>query len=96
MCGICGWVDYERDLEAPAARLLGRLMADPPLPEDVAHAREARAAELAAHKASLPLDQLALFEAGDSPLGQALASLGRHVQEREFTREPESQTKGIL
>jgi asparagine synthase (glutamine-hydrolysing) len=20
MCGICGWVDYERDLEAPAAR----------------------------------------------------------------------------
>jgi hypothetical protein len=87
---------YRLSLPPRAARLLGRLMADPPLPEDVAHAREARAAELAAHKASLPLDQLALFEAGDSPLGQALASLGRHVQEREFTREPESQTKGIL
>jgi hypothetical protein len=71
-------------------------MGAPPLPEDVAHAQEARAAELAAHKASLPLDQLALFEAGDSPLGRALASLGRKVQEREFTGEPEYQTKTIL
>ena len=87
---------YRLSLPARAARLLGRLMGAPPLPEDVAHAQEARAAELAAHKASLPLDQLALFQAGDSPLGRALASLGRKVQEREFTGEPEYQTKTIL
>ena len=87
---------YRLSLPARAARLLGRLMGAPPLPEDVAHAQEARAAELTAHKASLPLDQLALFEAGDSPLGRALASLGRKVQEREFTGEPEYQTKTIL
>ncbi len=87
---------YRLSLPARAARLLGRLMGAPPLPEDVAHAQEARAAELGAHKASLPLDQLALFEAGDSPLGRALASLGRKVQEREFTGEPEYQTKTIL
>lgn len=87
---------YRLSLPARAARLLGRLMEAPPLPEDVVHAQEARAAELTAHKASLPLDQLALFEAGDSPLGRALASLGRKVQEREFTREPEYQAKTIL
>lgn len=87
---------YRLSLPARAARLLGGLMGAPPLPEDVAHAQEARAAELAAHKASLPLDQLAFFEAGDSPLGRALASLGCKMQEREFTREPESQTKTIL
>ena len=87
---------YRLSLPARAARLLGRLMGAPPLPEDVAHAQEARAAELAAHKASLPLDQLALFQAGDSPLGRALASLGRKVQEREFTGEPEYQAKTIL
>lgn len=87
---------YRLSLPARAARLLGRLLQDPPLPEDLAHARETRAAELAAHKVTLPLDQLALFEAGDSPLGRALASLGRKLQEREFTREPESQAKEIL
>ena len=87
---------YRLSLPARAARLLGRLMGAPPLPEDVAHAQEARAAELAAHKASLPLDQLALFQAGDSPLGRALVSLGRKVQEREFTGEPEYQAKTIL
>lgn len=87
---------YRLSLPARAARLLGRHLADPPLPEDVAHAQEARAADLAAHKAGLSLDELALFEIESGSLAQALAVYGSHVQDREFTREPESQSKGIL
>ena len=84
---------YRLSLPARAARLLGTFLHPPPPPDDFEHAREARAAELAAHKASLPLDQLALFEVGNNPLGRALASLGRRVQEREFTRQSESGSK---
>lgn len=84
---------YRLSLPARAARLLGRIMQAPPLPEDWAHGQEARAAELATHKASLPLDQFALFEMGDSPLGRALASLGRRVQDCESAKQPESQAQ---
>ena len=87
---------YRMAIPPRAARLLGRMGEAPPLPEDVAHAREARAAELAAHKAGLPLDELALFEVASGPLAQALADMARKVQERESARRSESQAKGSL
>lgn len=76
-----------------ALRLLDRLMQAPPLPDDVRHARELRASEIAAHRASLPLDELPLFEVEDDRLGRLLANLGRAVQERESAKQAESQAK---
>ncbi len=87
---------YRMMIPLRAARLLGRMGAAPPLPEDVIHAQEVRAAELAAHKAGLPLDELALFEVASSPLARALADMGRKVEERESVRRSESQAKGSL
>ena len=63
------------------------------MPDDFAHVLATRKAELDAHRKSLPLDQLALFEAGDDPLGQALAGLGRSIQERELARRAESEAR---
>ena len=82
---------YRLSLPARARKLLGRLMHPPPLPDDLSHAQEARAAEREAYRASLPLDELALLEVEDDRLGQVLASLGRAVQERESAKQAESQ-----
>ena len=84
---------YRLSLPARALRCLGRLMQPSPLPDDVHHAHELRASEIAAHRASLPLDELPLFEVEDDRLGRLLASLGRAVQERESARHTESQAK---
>jgi len=66
-------------------------MQTPPLPDDVHHVRE-----MAAHRASLPLDELPLIEVEDDRLGRLLASLGRSVQERESARASESQAKTFI
>lgn len=84
---------YRLSLPARALRLLGHLMQAPPLPDDIRHARELHASEIAAHRASLPLDELPLFEVEDDRLGRLLADLGRAVQERESARRSESQAK---
>ena len=84
---------YRMSVPARALRLLGRLMQAPPLPDDVSHAQEERRAETEAHKASLALDELPLFEVEDNALGQVLASLGSAVQERESARQSESQAQ---
>ena len=62
-------------------------------PTTCATPRTLRTAERAAHKASLPLDELPLLEVEDDRLGQLLASLGRAVQERESARRSESQAQ---
>ena len=84
---------YRLSLPARALRLLGRLMQAPPVPDDISHAREQHKAEQEAHRASLPLDELALLEVEDTRLGRLLASLGRAVQERESARQAESRAK---
>ena len=84
---------YRLALPAQALRCLGRLLQAPPLPEDVSHAQELQASERAAHRASLPLDELPLVEVEDHRLGQLLARLGRSVQERESGQQTESQAK---
>ena len=84
---------YRLALPAQALRLLGRLLQTPPLPDDISHAQEQHRAEQEAHRASLPLDELALLEVEDTRLGRLLASLGRAVQERESARQAQSKTK---
>lgn len=81
---------YRLSLPARALRLLGRLGMAPPPPDDHSHALEVRAAELQAHKDALAPDELALFEVGDNPLGQALARLGKAMKERESAKQTES------
>ncbi len=73
---------YRLSLPARAARLLGRLLSAPPLPDDVAAEREARAATLAEHKAGLPLSELPLAEVEDDRLARVLGELGRAVEAR--------------
>lgn len=81
---------YRMSLPAKARQLLGRLGMAPPPPEDHAQRQAEREAAIEAHKASLPNDELALFTLGDTPLGRALAALGKSVQQRESARQTES------
>ncbi len=81
---------YRLSLPEKARQFLGRFGKAPPLPDDHSAAQEARAAELDAYRKALPLDELALFEAGDNPLGLALAALGKMVQKRESDNQTES------
>jgi hypothetical protein len=71
---------YRLSLPEKALRLLGRFGKAPPPPDDHVAAQAARAAELDAYRKALPLDELALFEAGDNALGRALAALGKAMQ----------------
>ena len=81
---------YRLSLPEKARQFLGRFGKAPPLPDDHSAAQEARAAELDAYRKALPLDELALFEAGDTVLGRALAALGKMVQKRESDNQTES------
>ena len=81
---------YRLSLPEKARQFLGRFGKAPPLPDDHSAAQEARAAELDAYRKALPLDELALFEAGDNTLGRALAALGKMVQKRESDNQTES------
>ncbi len=81
---------YRLSLPEKALRFLGRFGKAPPPPEDHSHAQEVRAAELDAYRKALPLDELALFEAGGNTLGRALAALGNAMQKRESARQTES------
>ncbi|CAH1657034.1 conserved hypothetical protein [Hyphomicrobiales bacterium] len=81
---------YRLSLPAKALRLLGRFGKAPPPPEDHIAAQAARAAELNAYRTALPLDERALFEAGNNPLGRALAALGKSLQQRESAKQTES------
>ncbi|WP_268737976.1 helix-turn-helix domain-containing protein [Aminobacter niigataensis] len=81
---------YRLSLPEKALRLLGRFGKASPPPDDHSAAQEARAAEANAYRKALPLDELALLEAGDNPLGQALARLAKGVLKRESAKQTES------
>jgi len=87
---------YRLSLPEKALRLLGRFGKAPPPPDDHVAAQAARAAELDAYRKALPLDELALFEADNNPLGQALAALGKSLQERESAKQTESPSQSII
>ena len=81
-------------LSAPrrALALLGRWSGRPSLPEDDAAARADRKAIEAEHVASLDLGAFASFQCGDSPLGRALAQMGKALDLRESAKRTESQS----
>lgn len=81
---------YRLVMPPRALRLLGIQGQDVPLPDDIAQALEEGRQALAAQKGSLPLDELAVLEVDDGPLGRLLADLGRRVQERESARQTET------
>ena len=86
---------YRLSLPARAKQFLGRFGVIPPPPDDHVHAEAERQADTEAHRASLPLDELALFDVGDNPLGQALARLARSMKQRESARQTESPSSFI-
>ena len=86
---------YRLSLPERARRLLGWRGHPPPLPDDCEHAREVRAAELEAYRKSLSLEERTLFAVGDNPLGQALARLGKNIQQRESAKRAESRSDSI-
>lgn len=86
---------YRLILPAKGEAALGRYGEAPPPPEDHEQRVAAQAAILEEYRKSLDLDQLALFETGDNPLGRALARLGKFVQQRESARQTEPGSKII-
>ncbi|NTG38695.1 helix-turn-helix domain-containing protein [Agrobacterium rhizogenes] len=87
---------YRLSLPERAKRFLGRFGIAPPLPDDHAQAQAARMAVIEEHRTSLALDELALFDVGDNPLGQALARLGKSIKQRESARQTESLSGSII
>jgi hypothetical protein len=85
---------YRLFLPEIASRLLGRIGLPVPLPDDFSHARQTRGAELEAHRRSLDLDELPLFNGdADDPLTQSLVAMGRAMKlrrERESAKQAES------
>ena len=75
-----------------ALALLGRWSSRPSLPDDDAAARADRKAIEAEHVASLDLGAFASFQCGDSPLGRALAQMGKALDLRESVKRTESQS----
>ena len=83
---------YRLSLPEKALRFLGRFGKAPPPPDDHVQAEAERKAVIDAHRAALDMGELALFDIGDNPLGQALARLGKSLQERESAKQTESQS----
>lgn len=81
-------------LSAPkrAMALLGRWAGRPALPDDDQAERIVRGQIEADHVADLDLSGLALFQLGESPLGQALARLGKSIDLRESAKRTESRS----
>lgn len=81
-------------LSAPkrALALLGRWSGKPPLPEDAGAEQASREAMEDEYVATLDLGAFARFQCGDTPLGRALAQMGRSLDLRESAKRTESQS----
>jgi hypothetical protein len=75
-----------------ALALLGRWSGRPSLPDDDDLARADRKAIADEHMASLDLGAFASFQCGDTPLGRALAQMGKALDLRESAKRTESQS----
>ena len=84
---------YRLSMPKRALRYLGRYGKKAPLPDDFTHAQETQAATIEAYRDSLPLSEQAIFELGDTPLGQSLARLGKLMENRESAKRSESKSK---
>lgn len=81
---------YRLSLPERAKQLLGRWKSASPPPEDHMQQQAERLAVIDAHRRTLEMDELALFEVGDNALGQALARLGKAINLRESAKRTES------
>jgi hypothetical protein len=81
---------YRLSLPEKALRLLGRFGKAPPPPADHGQDQQAWREAIDAYRKALPLDERALLDAGDTSLGQALARLGKSLQQRESAKQTES------
>lgn len=75
-----------------ALALLGRWSGKPALPDDEGAERASRKAMEAEHVATLDLGAFASFQCGNTPLGKALAQLGKSLDLRESAKQTESQS----
>lgn len=83
---------YRLSVPKQALALLGRWAGRPSLPDDDDLARADRKAVEAEHVALLDLGSFASFQLGDSPLGRALAQMGKALDLRESAKRTESQS----
>ncbi|MDN5927037.1 MAG: helix-turn-helix domain-containing protein [Hyphomicrobiales bacterium] len=81
---------YRLSLPEKARQLLGRFGKAPPPPADHGQDQRAWAEAIDAYKKTLPLDERTQIDAGDGPLGKALANLAKSFIKRESSRETES------
>ena len=84
---------YRLSMPKRALQYLGRYGKKAPLPDDLAHAQDEQAATIEAYKNDMTLSEQALFELGDTPLGQSLARLGKLMENRESAKQSESLSK---
>lgn len=84
---------YRLSMPKRALRYLGRYGKPAPLPVDFVHAQDEQAATIEAYRADMSLSEQALFELGDTPLGQTLARLGKLMEDRESAKRSESLSK---
>ena len=82
---------YRLSLPARAKALLGKYGAKPPILDDIAQERQEREEAINAHLKALSLPERALEVIEDSKLGQALARLGKNIEnKRESAKQTES------
>lgn len=81
---------YRLMLPECARHLLGRFASPPPIPEDHQQRMAERVAVIAAHRSGLSLPERASFDFGDTPLGKALARLGKSLVQCESAERTES------
>ena len=87
---------YRLSLPEKALRLLGGFGKAPPPPADHGQDQRAWSEAIDAYRKALPLDERALLDAGDNPLGRALAALGKSLQQRESAKQTESPSDPYL
>lgn len=76
---------YRMSLPARALQLISRWATPAPAPEDHEHREGIQTAIIDEHRESLEIGERALFDFGDSPLGLALAKLGRSIKNSAIT-----------
>lgn len=86
---------YRMTLPARAARLL-MTSPDKIISDDISQHIEDQRQDLLAMKADLPLEEFAVLEVDDGPLGRVLAQMARSIQRRESAGQTEPMAKIFL
>ena len=81
---------YRLSLPEKARQFLGRFGKAPPPPADHGQDQRVWSEAIDAYKKGLPLDERTLLDAGDNPIGQALARIAKGLMKRESDKQTES------